>query len=207
MGLQVTYCFSQQCDSLKAIFNDSTGVFSYDNETGYGTPNPESSTFTSASISILPPNYINPIVFSFTLSANVVTAATRTDEYGTVTNVLSLLNTTDFPFVDLEFNSVLLFDGNEDDLIADGVWQVVYSISDGTDVYELEAYNYFVNNAKRCKDDASVKASTGRMTKSDAINIFFNYDMLLNGVGLKDNTFVTNQIEIMQSLCNECNNC
>lgn len=110
MGVALNFCLAEQCDCKTALFNDTTGVYNaVTNEGGWGAPNTLSSTITSATISITPKGYITPIVFEFTIANNIITFATRTDEFGSVTDVTSLLNNLDFPFFNFEFNSNLLF--------------------------------------------------------------------------------------------------
>jgi hypothetical protein len=207
MALDLRYCFSQRCDCKVAVFNDESGVYSFSNTGGYGAPNIDPLTITSATMTIYPFGYVNPIVFTFTIASGIITAATKTDEYGIVTNVFSLLNTVLFPFVDLEMGSALLYGDSGDSVLADGSWRLIYSITDGTSVYELEAYNYFVCSAKKCKDNTSIDAAAGKITQASAIRVFFNYDLLMAGVGLKNNTFVDEQVLVMGDLCNTCNNC
>jgi hypothetical protein len=139
-----------------AVFNDESGVYSFSNTGGYGAPNIDPLTITNATMTIYPFGYVDPIVFTFTIASGIITAATKTDEYGIVTNVFSLLNTVLFPFVDLEMGSALLYGDSGDSVLADGSWRLIYSVTDGTSVYELEAYNYFVCSAKKCKDNTSM---------------------------------------------------
>ena len=207
MGLEPKYCFQQDCTCQTALFNDEIGVYEYDNTGGYGAPNTLSSAITSAIIEITPYGWESSITFNFTIASNVVTAATKTDEFGTVTNVLSLLNTTAFPFVDLEFNSILLFGDSELSNLVDGSWQLVYTISDGTNLWILDAYNSFICNSKRCKDETAIAFVNGEITKQKAIDVFTNFDGLLVAVSLHDVNMVDSQVDVLSSLCNECNNC
>jgi hypothetical protein len=208
MGLELKYSFCEQCDVKNALFNDTTGVYAlYDNPTGYGTPNVESTAITSATLSITPPTYESPLLFSFTISSGVVTAATRTDEFGVVTDILSLLNSTAFPFFDLNLDSVILYGDTEASELVDGSYQVIYTITDGTDIWQLDAFNYFIEKATQCKA-ATAKGYTNKtISEANAIKVFINYDVLLVSVGLDDPDAVNSQADAMVDLCNSCNNC
>lgn len=110
MGVSLNFCLAEQCDCKTALFNDTTGVYdAVTNEGGWGGANAQSATIYSATISITPKGYIYPIVFTFTIDNDLITFATRTDEFGSVTDVTSLLNNLFFPFFQLEFNSNLLY--------------------------------------------------------------------------------------------------
>lgn len=208
MALEVKYSFCQECDCKEALFNDTTGVYNVSsNPTGYGAPNVASTAITSAVISIQPPSYDDPIVFTFTLSSGTVTAATRTDTFGVVTNILSLLNTTSFPFVDLEINSILLFGDATKNTLEDGSWTVIYTITDGVNTWQLNAFNYFICSAKRCRDEKAIGFINKTVNKNDAMNVFVNYDALLVAVSMGNPTAVNKQVEAIASLCNPCNNC
>jgi hypothetical protein len=112
MGVSLNFCLAEQCDCKTALFNDTTGVYdAVTNEGGWGAPNTLSSAITSATIEITPKGYIYPITFTFTINNNVITFATRTDEFGSVTDITPLLSVAElvFPFFNFEFNSNLLF--------------------------------------------------------------------------------------------------
>jgi len=139
--------------------------------------------------------------------SGVVTAATRTDTFGVVTDILSLLNTTAFPFVDLNIDSVILYGDTEASTLIDGSYKLVYTITDGTDIYELNAFNYFIETATICKANAAKGYTNKTISEANAIKIFINYDVLLVSVGLEDSDAVTSQAAAMVDLCNSCSNC
>jgi len=208
MALDLKYCFAEQCDCKEVLFNDNTGVYSATaNLTGYGAPNVESSAITQATMELTPMGYESSILFTFTIASNVITAATRTDEFAVVTDVLSLLNSTVFPFLDLTFDSILMFGDTEQSVLLDGSWNMVYTVTDGTDIYSVTAFNYFIEKATQCKRDTAIGFASKTVSETNAIKIFLNYDILLNSVGLKDPTAVDSQSTAMVDLCNKCNNC
>jgi hypothetical protein len=205
MGVLLNFCLAEQCDCKTALFNDTTGVYdAVTNEGGWGAPNTLSSAITSATIEITPKGYITPITFTFTIVNDVITAATRTDEFGVVVNVLSLLSSTVFPFFDFEFNSELLYGSSPSSDLADGSYLVTYECTDGTDTFMNEQWVFFTCLSKRCKDDTVVKGAAGHVTTENQIKIFLNYEYLLGGVSLGDKDFVDAQVDAMASLCLSC---
>ena len=106
MGVILNFCLAEQCDCKTALFTDTTGVYLANvNEGGWGAPNTLTTDITSATISITPKGYIYPIVFTFTIANDVIELATRTDEFGVITDVTALINPNSlvFPFYELEF--------------------------------------------------------------------------------------------------------
>jgi hypothetical protein len=205
MGVTLNFCLAEQCDCKTALFNDTTGDYNaIFNAGGWGTPNTESSSITSATISILPKDYVYPIVLSFTIASNVITAATRQDQFGDVVNILSLLNSTIFPFYQFEINSEILFGSSPNSDLPDGAYLVTYECDNGTDFGYNQQWVYFVGLSTRCKNDAVVKGAAGNMTIENQINIFLNYDYLLGGISLGDKNFVNSQVEAMEALCLRC---
>jgi len=205
MGVLLNFCLAEQCDCKTALFNDTTGVYdAVTNEGGWGAPNTLSSAITSATIEITPKGYILPIIFTFTIANDVITAATRTDEFSVVVNVLPLLNSTIFPFFNFEFNSELLYGSSPSSDLVDGSYLVTYECTDGTDTFLNQQWVFFTCLSKRCKDDTVVKGAAGHVTTENQIKIFLNYEYLLGGVSLGDKDFVDAQVDAMASLCLSC---
>jgi hypothetical protein len=205
MGVLLNFCLAEQCDCKTALFNDTTGVYdAVTNEGGWGAATTLSSDIISATIEITPKGYITPIIFTFTIANDVITAATRTDEFGVVVNVLPLLNSTIFPFFNLEFNSELLYGSSPSSDLADGSYLVTYECTDGTDTFLNQQWVFFTCLSKRCKDDTVVKGAAGHVTTENQIKIFLNYEYLLGGVSLGDKDFVDAQVDAMASLCLSC---
>jgi len=196
MGVLLNFCLAEQCDCKTALFNDTTGVYdAVTNEGGWGAPNTLSSAITSATIEI---------IFTFTIVNDVITAATRTDEFSVVVNVLPLLNSTIFPFFNFEFNSELLYGSSPSSDLVDGSYLVTYECTDGTDTFLNQQWVFFTCLSKRCKDDTVVKGAAGHVTTENQIKIFLNYEYLLGGVSLGDKDFVDAQVDAMASLCLSC---
>jgi hypothetical protein len=205
MVVDLNFCLAEQCTCKTAMFNDTTGLYDpITNPGGWGTPNAESSSITSAIITIIPKGYIDPITFTFTIASNVITQVIREDQFGTPVNVTLLINSTIFPFYEFEFNSLLLFNASIDSDLSDGSYWVNYSCSDGTDVSMNEQWVFFTCLSKRCKDDTIVRGAAGHVTTENQIKIFLNYEYILGGVSLGDKDFVDAQVDAMASLCLNC---
>jgi hypothetical protein len=205
MAVSLNFCLAQQCDCKTALFTDTTGVYLANvNDGGWGAPNTLTTDIIFARIQITPKGYIYPITFDFTIANDVITAATRMDEFGVVTNVLPLLSSTVFPFFNFEFNSELLFNASPSSDLADGSYLVTYECTDGADNFISQKWIFFTCLSKRCKDDTVVKGAAGHVTTENQIKIFLNYEYLLGGVSLGDKDFVDAQVDAMASLCLSC---
>ena len=207
MAVSLNFCLAQQCDCKTALFNDTTGVYLANvNDGGWGAPNTLTTDIISATIEITPKGYITPILFTFTIVNDVITAATRMDEFGVVTNVFPLLSNQDkvFPFFNFEFNSELLFNSSPSSDLSDGSYLVRYECTDGNYTFTNEQWVFFTCLSKRCKDDTVVRGAAGHVTTENQIKIFLNYEYILGGVSLGDKDFVDAQVDAMASLCLSC---
>jgi hypothetical protein len=205
MGVSLNFCLAEQCDCKTALFNDTTGVYdAVTNEGGWGTPNTNSNTITSATISITPKGYITPIVFTFTINNNDIQSVTRTDDFGVITDVTALINNAIFPFFNFEFNSELLYNSSPNSDLVDGSYLVTYECTNGEDTFINQQWVFFTCLSKRCKDDTVVRGAAGHVTTENQIKIFLNYEYLLGGVSLGDKDFVDAQVDAMASLCLSC---
>jgi len=93
----ITITENDGCQSINFII--STGSYNATtNPGGFGVPNPASSVMTSMTILVLPYGFTAGYTFTFTLSSNVITAATSTAPNGTITDIYSSLTSTVFPF-------------------------------------------------------------------------------------------------------------
>jgi hypothetical protein len=174
------------------------------NDGGWGAPNTLTTDIISATIEITPKGYITSILFTFTIANDVITAATRKDEFGVVTNVLPLLSSVVFPFFNFEFNSELLFNSSPSSDLADGSYLVRYECTDGNYTFTNQQWVFFTCLSKRCKDDTVVRGAAGHVTTENQIKIFLNYEYILGGVSLGDKDFVDAQVDAMASLCLSC---
>lgn len=224
MGLIIKYKFCQDCGCKLAPFTDTTGLYNIvTNPNGYGVagqspedPNSLATDITEATIEIFPPGYTTPILFLFDIENLVIKKMTRVDEFetskvlydATITPVYGSIPSVVFPFFEFNFDSILLFSDSTQGVLQDGTWTVNYTVTDTgispAFTYEYSAENFFICQAKKCNDDAGIKYPKGEITKSQAIDIFLNFDSLLIAVGLKNKELVNQRIETMKSLCRAC---
>ena len=164
MALVIKLSSCQPNDCKKLWLWDSTGVYNaVTNLTGYNAPNATSNSMTSAIINIYPPGYTVPIIFTFTIVTGTITACTRTDPDGTVTNVLADLSTTVFVFDTTEklvFDSELL--GLGDDLgMESGNWYFEYSVTNSTTTYVTSLDSWLFCLADCCVKKLLLKITPG----------------------------------------------
>jgi hypothetical protein len=208
MALQPNFTFEQQCNCKEVLFNDTTGIYASPGNTGgYGPSNIESSDVTTARLEIKKSTWDYPILIDYTLNNDVIDDAVLTDQFGTTRNILSELSNTTFPFVNQVFDSILLYSTEQQDNLEVGTYFINYSVSDGTDIYFVEKWIFFVCQYNSCVEEAAVKLANRQITPATAQQIFLTYDLIYLNVGLQNVTSVQTQIEAMDQLCSECGCC
>lgn len=120
-------------DGLSFILNDITGNYSGTNTGGYNAPNIPSADVTQVLVRIYQYGQTIPTLLTFTVLSNIITAATLTTPAGIVTNILSDLASTVWPFdnitpYNLTITNVYLGFAATDK-ITDQVWTFSYEIS------------------------------------------------------------------------------
>lgn len=137
-------------DSTKTnlYLEDTTGTYNAStNPGGYGTPNPTSASITDAKIRVSLGG--SQVDFLFTISSNVITAATVGFVGSTAFNILADLSSTAWPFISgvnaininpAYYESTLLD-------IQDGAWNVRYWISSET--YTTDE-NFLIDTETNC---------------------------------------------------------
>lgn len=131
MALSISCEWSFSADGLQMFFSDDTGNYNVtSNPTGWGSPNPASTTVTTFQVIC---NWISAgaiITYNFTVSSGTITVATVTDNEGTVYNCLADLASTAFPIVDPNFLD--LTDTFDDEIVlpelADGQFKLTYKV-------------------------------------------------------------------------------
>ncbi len=131
MALSISCEGSFSADGLQMFFSDDTGNYNVtSNPTGWGSPNPASTTVTTFQVIC---NWISAgaiITYNFTVSSGTITVATVTDNEGTVYNCLADLASTAFPIVDPNFLD--LTDTFDDEIVlpelADGQFKLTYKV-------------------------------------------------------------------------------
>lgn len=132
MALLPQYTIDQSTACSYIDYIDNTGVYSDPtNLTGYGAPNPTKASVTKYILNILQPEATIPYIFTFTIVNLVITACTKTDPAGVVTNIYADLISTVFPFTAANPFRIQADDlgGTEGDSIADGVYNAAISLT------------------------------------------------------------------------------
>jgi hypothetical protein len=131
MALSIKCKGSFSADGETMYFQDNTGNYnSSSNTTGWGSPNYTTDTVTSFQIIC---NWISvgtTVTYNFTVSSNVITAASMIDSAGTTFNILSALTSTTFPFTSSNLFSLTSVYGTAAVLpdLEDGQFQLIYKI-------------------------------------------------------------------------------
>lgn len=127
--IKISLTVNDTCNGLN--FEDTTGNYdAVTNPLGWGLPDgPATTDVTECVITLVNETESTTIVYTFTVSAGTITAATLTNTDSTVTNILSELASTTFPFT-----SANIFDLSGDygvtiPAIEDGVYRVYYNVS------------------------------------------------------------------------------
>lgn len=208
MALQTKPSYEQKCDCKLSRFDDLTGNYDpADNPGGYGAPNVASSAITSASFAIKKSTWDSPITLNFTIASNVITAATVTDQFGNVRNVLALLSNTVFPFTNQVFDSILLYGTAQQEELASGTYYCTYTVSNGTTPVSSILWTFFTCKYDSCVEESIIRKAKGQIGDSDAIQIYYAYDSMYVFVGLSNPTAVQEQMEILDHLCSQCGCC
>lgn len=183
MALLPKYSISQSADCTYLDYSITTGNFNINtNPTGYGSPNPTSDATTKYVLKVLQPNATIPYIYTFTVAAGTVTAATETSPLGVITNILADLISTVFPFTAANPFRIQADDlgGIEGDKITDGVYNASIEES-GTGPFDVTNDADFLLQCQvcKCKDQQFSKLSPadcncdcGKIEKLMAIDAF-----------------------------------
>jgi hypothetical protein len=208
MALQPKVTFVQQPNGIQALLNEVTGDYSeFLNPGGYGPENIESSDVTSAVFTIKKSNLDQPVVITFTIASNVITQAVVTDEFGNDTDVTDLLSNTVFPLENQYIDSILLYATATQELLASGAYYCSYVVSDGVSDYSFFFWQFFTYNQDLCVQEATTRVSEGTITEDQAIDIFLQYDLLCNFIGLSNAPSAIDQMVVLDGLCKSCGCC
>lgn len=189
MGLIPNFSVIQSEDCTYADYIITTGTFNeVTNPGGYGNPNPRSLDTTSYILNVLLPEATIPFIYTFTVSAGTITAATQTTPAGVVTNILADLLFDSFPFTEEEpfrITGEMLGNG-EGSKLTDGVYNGAVTESglnsnDSDEPYEVtNDYDFLLQcQVCKCKDQQFSKLSPadcncdcGKVEKLMAIDAF-----------------------------------
>lgn len=208
MALQPKVSFFQQSNGVQALLNETTGAYAeFSNDGGYGSPNIASSAVTSAVFTIKKSDWEQPYVITYTIASNVITQAVVTDEFGNETDVTDLLSNTVFPLENQYIDSIMLYATTTQDLLASGAYYCSYTVSDGTSDFSYYFWQFFTYSQDLCVQEATTRVSEGTITEDQAIDIFLQYDLLCNFIGLSNAPAAIEQQRILDGLCESCGCC
>lgn len=147
------------------------------NPTGYGAPNVASSAIVSQVIKFLKYGTTTPVIFTFTIAANVITAATRTATDGTVTNILADLASTAFPIAEADpfvITGEYLTEVADSDIDSDAYY-IESTVSTSTVPYTFTVDQLLTCSACCCvaSAQADLKASDCKCDPKKAMNAFY----------------------------------
>lgn len=205
MALQNKFLCGQLNNCKLLSFNETTGDYSeFSNPGGYGGPNVASSAITSAQIILLKSTWSSGYTIDFTISSNVITAATITDYFGNQRDILSQLSNNAFPLVNQEWDTVLLSNDAEPSDIAPGTYFVTYTVSDGSNSYTKQEWCFFVCKYKACVEKVTSMLGQRQVAPEVAAEVFLTWDMIISNVRLQNVAGVQRQMEVMDVLCDQC---
>jgi hypothetical protein len=210
MGLVIKYKFESCCDCVKGLYSDTTGDYiPGENDGGFGGVNPESSAITNVTLKIIKPNSEAAWYLVFTIASNVVVSATRIDEYGDEQDVLSLLSTTSFPFIELELTNELMFGESSESPLESGAWFIQYSMNTAVEEenYTTSAYNYIICQLEKCAFNISKSLGKNEISIEDANEFFLKLDLLNIAILYKNKTEADNIINELKAICKNCGCC
>ena len=87
MALIPQLCIKESQNSTLLSINDNTGLYALDNVGGFGTPNPDSSTITSARMVFAFDKIVGTTILDFIIDTNVIQSVTKSDTLGNVTDL------------------------------------------------------------------------------------------------------------------------
>ena len=82
MALIPQLCILESANASLLSINDNTGVYSASNVGGFGTPNPDSDTITSASITFAFDKIVGTTILNFIIDTNVIQSVSKILRFG-----------------------------------------------------------------------------------------------------------------------------
>lgn len=152
-------------------------------------------------LSFLPNGYTNPVVLAFVAIDGIITQATRTDQNGNVTNILSELTSVNFPFVNFELSSLLLFGSQSFQDIRNSIeYQYVYN----GQTYKKTTTLVTLCGVIKCFNDASSKYSNKKMTYEKYVQIAAKFYALQSAIYANDFNNIDTNLESIKKACDQC---
>lgn len=190
MSLKIDFdiCLQNNCSQL--LFNETTGSYSVANLTGYGTPNPDYSACTAASLEVTGPDNIkytiDMLAEGFPTNDKTITYPISNSDIGSPTTIV------------------------------DGKWTFKYSVTDiSGNVYTKTRYKLFYCSSEYCVKTylSNIKVSTcdccSDKKLDDYIKVSTFLDSLKNAAKCGDIDSFTDIKKIVDKLCNNsgCKTC
>lgn len=197
MAFEPKLLAEQAVDFITLFLNDITGT----GATGFGAPNPVVNDIISAEITFSSELYVGNIILSFDILNGVITDAEKTDYNGNITNILADLNSTVFPFVDLEITSRILLG---DDKYPDVCFDVIYRISTSTESFTYNFYFFTALNTVLCYDKANTKYANGQMLSDKTAEIQASYLAFVSAIYAGNKTSAIEQQKRLLKVCASC---
>lgn len=221
MALVLQATSPTQTGCLGFTFTDTTGVYNATTNTGgYGAPNLESNDATESTISIYAPGSTVPYIITFVLEIGNINSAIITNPDGTTDDITTDVVTTQglsFPFsTDFSSDSLLIDEtwigGTEDEALTDGVYTIVYTVSDGVTEYNTTVYTLSKCNAQCCISKAYANLTDGcgcndsNLKSVQMADAFMNAAVSAANLGMYEasQTNVEKALEICQGNCKTC---
>ena len=197
MAFEPKLLVEQAVDFITLFLNDITGT----GATGFGAPNPTVNDIISAEITFSSELYVGNIILSFDILNGVITDAEKTDYNGNITNILADLNSTAFPFVDLEITSTLLL-GN--DKYQDGCFDVIYKLNTSTESFTKTLFFFTALNSVLCYDKANTMFALGQKPTKETAEIQASYLAFASALYADNKTSAIEQQKRLLKVCASC---
>lgn len=219
MALSISCEGSFSADGEQMFFSDTTGAYNaVSNPTGYGAPNPASTTVTTFQVIC---NWISAgtiVTYNFTVSSGTITVASVTDGEGTVYNCLADLASTAFPIVDPNFLD--LTDTFDDAIVlptlADGQFKLTYKVVSASVPFTYTTSTTFFRMVDLCCCLANLRleaqpdceCSDSIISRANMVDYWIKSALCAVDTGKSNETaleYFTKAQELCDSDCGSCN--
>ena len=193
MSLELKFTSYTSVDGTKLYFQDITGVYNAStNNTGWGSPNVDISTATSASLEIYFPGEDE----SITLDINASTPSYPTEDTS----------------LTAEFD-MSSFEGEAGDIFPDGVYQFIYTVVANGETYITTKYIFSYSQVKCCVESMFVDLNPNDCNggcleaAEDAILVWAYYKSLIANATCGNITKANEKLDFVNKLCSGSGNC
>ena len=200
LDLKIELFTDDECENL--YLSDSTGLYSSDNTGGYNSPN---LAIANVDLVVITVTILGTtLVYELTVSSGTITAATATLGSGTPVNILSLLESTTWPFPDATpFNLTPTVYSANFPAFEDGVWDVEYNVqyTGGPESYTTD--DLYLNKCATCCCISDAMTSINIHNKEELVGWLYPNALLTvaqyatdNGNVSQANSFLTKASDI-----------